>query len=247
MNYFTKHLDAANLYAAHNQITYFIVFFWILICCLGYYVKSKSLKKKVTIFLISISLFQEIFDYINRFFLNESYASTISIQKDLPLQLCHFAYWLSVICLISQLYNSKHKQFYFNCSYFLGFSAAFQGILTVDLTGIFTFSDMLALHLQHSFIILNVLWIIFAYKIKFNQKGILQAYLFTNVLIVLVGLINYIIGSNYMFLCNKPNVNNPLLIGDWPYYIIVLELVFFIYGYILYLPFKLREIFKSKD
>ena len=246
MHYFTKPLAAVNLYAVHNQITYFIVFFWILICFLGYYIKNEGLKKKVTIFLISISLIQEVFDYINRFFLNEIYASTISIQKDLPLQLCHFAYWLSVICLISQIYNSKHKQFYFNCSYFLGFSGAFQGILTVDLAGIFTFSDVLTLHLQHSFIILNVLWIIFAYKIKFNKKGILQAYLFTNVLLVLVGLINYIIGSNYMFLCNQPNVNNPLLIGDWPYYLIVLELVFFIYGYILYLPFKLREIFKSK-
>ena len=106
---------------------------------------------------------------------------------------------------------------------------------------------MLTLHLQHSLIILNVLWLIFAYNYKFTKKSILQTFLFTNILVVIVSFINYIIDSNYMFLCSPPDVNNPLLIGDWPYYILVLELVFFIYGYILYLPFKLREIFITKD
>ena len=144
-------------------------------------------------------------------------------------------------------YKNKHKQFYFNCAYFLGFSGALQGIITVDLTGIFTFSDMLTLHLQHSLIILNVLWLIFAYNYKFTKKSIFQAFLFTNILVVVVSFINYVIDSNYMFLCSPPDVKNPLLIGDWPYYILVLELVFFIYGYILYLPFKLREIFITKD
>ena len=247
MDFFSKPLSDSNLYVAHNQITYLLIFCWLLVCFLGYYIKDKNIKRNITIFLLSISLFQEVFDYINRFFLNEIYSVTISIQKDLPLQLCHFAYWLSVLCLLSQIYNNKHKQFYFNCAYFLGFSGALQGIITVDLTGIFTFSDMLTLHLQHSLIILNVLWLIFAYNYKFTKKSILQTFLFTNILVVIVSFINYIIDSNYMFLCSPPDVNNPLLIGDWPYYILVLELVFFIYGYILYLPFKLREIFITKD
>ena len=246
MIYFSKPLDDISLYVAHNKITYFIFFFWILICFLGYYLNNDRLKKNITIFLISISFLQEIFDYINRFILNDIYAGTISIQKDLQLQLCHFAYWLSVLCLISQIYNSKHKQFYFNCSYFLGFSGAFQGILTVDLTGIYTFTDMLTLHLQHSLIILNVLWLIFAYNYRFTKKAVLQAFFFTNVLVIIVGFINYMLDSNYMFLCNPPNVNNFLLVGVWPYYLLVLELVFFIYGYILYLPFKLKEMFLTK-
>ena len=220
---------------------------WISVCLLGYFLKSKKCKKNITIFLISISFLQEIFDYINRFFINEIYASIASIQTDLPLQLCHFAYWLSVLCLISQIYKNRYNQFYFNCAYFLGFSGAFQGILTVELTGVFTFGDILALHLQHSFIILNLLWLIFAYNVRFNRKGIFQAFVFTNILIIVVGFINYILDSNYMFLCFPPAVDNPLLVGEWPYYLIVLELVFFIYGYVLYLPFKLQKIFHNKD
>ena len=68
----------------------------------------------------------------------------------------------------------------------------------------------------------------------------------TNFLVIIVGFINYMLDSNYMFLCNPPNVNNFLLVGVWPYYLLVLELVFFIYGYILYLPFKLKEMFLTK-
>ena len=121
----------------------------------------------------------------------------------------------------------------------------FSGIVTVDLTGIFTFGDMLSLHLQHSLIILNVLWLIFAYSMKFNLKGVMQAFLFTNILLIIVGIINTVIESNYMFLCKPPDVNNPFLIGDWPFYLIILEIIFFIYGYFLCLPFLVMRFFKK--
>ena len=245
MKYFSTQLSNENLYSIHNDITIFLAIVWIAFCFLGFYL-SASNKNKITLFLIIFSVTQEIFDYINRFFLNDLYV--IKMQTDLPLQLCHFAYWFSVVLLIIQLKNenSKYKQFFFNCAFFWGFSGAFQGILTVDLTGIYTFSDMLALHLQHSLIILNVLWMIFAYNMSFNSKGIMQAFIFTNILLIIIGFINYFSGSNYMFLCAAPNVKNPLLVGEWPYYLLVLEIIFIIYGYIILLPFKLFERIKHK-
>ena len=104
---------------------------------------------------------------------------------------------------------------------------------------------MLALHLQHSFIIMNILWLIFAYQFTFNLKGVLQAFIFTNIIILFVGVINWMIGSNYMFLCSPPAVDNPLLIGEWPYYLIALEVIFFLYGYILCIPFLIIKYFKK--
>ena len=242
MNLFSIRLIDSQLYNIHYQTTLIMILFWILICIIGVYTKNK---KYITILLITISILQEILDYINRLYLNNLYL--VDLQKDLPLQLCHFAYWFTVICLISQLYKNKYNQFYFNCAFFLGFSGALQGIITVDLTGIYTMYDMLALHLQHSLIILNLLWLIFAYKIKFDKKGVLQAFIFTNTLIIIVGMINYLLESNYMFLCSRPDVNNPLLIGGWPYYLIVLEVIFFIYGYILLVPFlAIKHLNKNK-
>ena len=235
MEEFCLLLSDQELYSAHSNITYVLLILWIITCFVGYKIKNHIYRKNVTVFLIFFSFFQEVFDYSNRILLNDLYS--INIQTDLPLQLCHVAYWFSVICLIFQLRNNKHKQFYFNCAYFLGFSGALQGIITVDLTKIYTFYDILTLHLQHSLIILNLLWLIFAYNIKFTQRGVIQAFIFTNILVVFVGIINYFLKSNYMFLCAPPDVNNPFLIGEWPYYLLILELIFFIYGYVLLVPF----------
>ena len=235
MNGFNLPLSDEALYSAHNFITFTLLVVWIIICILGYNLNDGIYKRNITIFLIGISFLQEIFDYLNRFLFNDLYV--VTIEKDLPLQLCHFAYWFAIVCLICQLYNYKNKQFYFNCAYFLGLSGALQSIITVDLTGIYTLGDILALHLQHSFIIMNLLWLIFAHSLKFNQKGIIQAFLFTNIMVIVVGITNYFLDSNYMFLCVPPATNNPLLIGEWPYYILALEIIFFIYGYIIYAPF----------
>ena len=216
-------------------------------CIVGYFLNNSNYKKNISILLISFSIIQEIFDYINRIYINDLYS--VDLQKDLPLQLCHFAYWLSVLCLITLLFDKKHSKYqqtYFNCAYFFGFSGAFQGILTVDLTDIYTLNDMITLHLQHSIIILNVLWVIFAYNLKFTKQSITQVFLIINVIAVFIGIINYFLNANYMFLCAPPNVDNPLLIGEWPYYIIVLEVVFFIYAYILYIPYKLLEYRKKQ-
>jgi len=239
---FTSQLSDSQLYAAHWNITYIMLFAWLFISALGIKV-GEFLKSKITLILVLLSFSQEIFDYYNRFFLSELYI--VKIKTDLPLHLCHFAYWFSVLGMIAQIYNYKYKQFFFNCAYFLGFSGAFQGIVTVDLSGIFTFGDMLSLHLQHSLIILNVLWLIFAYDMKFSFRGVIQAFLFTNILLIIVGIVNMTIDSNYMFLCQPPDVDNPFLIGDWPIYLIILELIFFIYGYFLCLPFIVLRYFKK--
>ena len=235
MNSFSIPLSDQELYSIHNNFTCILFILWITICFLGYKIKNHEYRKNITISLICISLLQEIFDYCNRFFLNELYI--VSFQVDLPFQICHVAYWFSVICLILKLYYKSNNQFYFNCAYFFGFSGALQGIITVDLSGIYTFYDILLLHLQHSLIILNLLWLIFAYNMKFTQRGIIQSFLFINILVFIIGAINLILDSNYMFLCAPPDVSNPFLIGQWPYYLLVLEVVFLVYGYVLYLPF----------
>ena len=169
-------LSDLELYHYHYLITYSMILIWGLFGILGFFIQSKKNIIKITYFLIGISAFQEIFDYTNRFFINDLYK--VSIITDLPLQLCHVAYWFSVICLIMSVsYKTyKYKNYFFSCAYIFGF-AAFQGILTVDLTGLYTFGDILALHLQHSIIILNIIWLIIVFRFKLNVRGIFQAFL----------------------------------------------------------------------
>jgi uncharacterized membrane protein YwaF len=35
-----------------------------------------------------------------------------------------------------------------------------------------------------------------------------------------VGLTNYLVDANYMFLCQRPLVDNPVIMGEWPWYIL---------------------------
>ena len=55
-------------------------------------------------------------------------------------------------------------------------------------------------------------------------------------IIFIIGLINMIIGSNYMFTRFKPaGMNLTLLMADWPYYFIIIVSIGLVFCYLLYL------------
>jgi len=236
-----KPLSPELLYYFHNLLTSIMIGTWILFSFIGYKLKNKVIITKISYGLIGFSIIQEIIDYINRIYLDELYI--LSLSADLPLQFCSIGYYFSVFGIImvvsNKKYNIKFEQFIFDCAYVLGFGGALQAMITVDLTGINNMIGSFALNWQHSIIILNVLWLIFAYNKRFNLRGVFNAFIFINLAIIPVGIINYLLSANYMFICFPPNVNNPLLIGQWPTYLIVLEFIYFIYILILYIPFKL--------
>ena len=62
----------------------------------------------------------------------------------------------------------------------------------------------------------------------------LKVVLYLNILLAIVMPLNFIIDSNYMYLAYVPDVGNPLIIGDWPYYILFWEIFLVILTYILY-------------
>ena len=58
-----------------------------------------------------------------------------------------------------------------------------------------------------------------------RPKSWWRAFLFTQLAIPVIGLINDLLKSNYMYLAQKPNADNPMIIGEWPWYILALEAV----------------------
>ncbi len=235
-----KPLEPELLYYYHNSLTLFMLGVWMIFSYIGYSFNKRPIIHKISYGLIIFSILQEILDYINRIYLDELY--TLSFASDLPLQFCSIGYYFSLIGLVMAVvehkYNKKIEQFIFDCAYVLGFGGALQALITVDLTGINNMIGSFALNWQHSIIILNVLWLIFAYNKHFHLKGIFSAFLFINLVIIPIGLTNYLLGSNYMFLCQPPAVNSSLIIGQWPVYLIISEFIYFVYIFMLYLPFR---------
>ena len=69
-----------------------------------------------------------------------------------------------------------------------------------------------------------------------------------NATALLLGLVNLAIGgdANYAFVCAAPDVDHPLIQGDWPWYMLVLEVVGLLLFAVAYLPFYLSDILRRK-
>jgi len=242
-----KTLLPEQLLAYHNQLTAIMVIIWGMAVFAGYKIKNQQYKKRISYIIIIFALSQEIVDYINRFLLDELYHT--SLRTELPLHFCAIGFYFSLagifIASNNKKINPKIEQFLFDCAYVLGLAGALQAMIAIDLTGINNRIGIYVLNWQHSLLILNVLWLIFAYNKRFTAKSILNAFIFINVIIYPVGLLNYFLGSNYMFVCQPPNVNSSFFIGEWPFYLFWLELIYFIYIVILWLPFKIASFFQK--
>ena len=249
-------LEQASEY--HIIISWVMYFFIFLFSFLGYYLnknyKETNYIKNISIFLIVFCISQEILDYVNRFFLDSNY--TMSWQKDLPIHFCHIAFYFSLIVIYYQAKQfsiNTNRNFLFCISYLLGLTGALQGILTPNFTNINNFTAVLSGHFQHSLIILNVFWLIFAYEMKLDFKGIIYTYLFINFIAPIAIFINHLLGSdangnfaNYLYVMELPRVDNFLvnMITQHPFpnFILYAQPLIIVYLLILYIPFFINNI-----
>ena len=73
--------------------------------------------------------------------------------------------------------------------------------------------------------------------------SLLHAVVGANLYMLLVGLVNALIGSNYMFIAHKPDTPSLLdVLGPWPWYILSAEAVGLAVGLLLYLPFFIHDL-----
>ena len=222
--------------SSHLAILLIFTFVAINVSWLGYRLRIASNDDFILLFskvLIGLTIFQEVCDYSNRYF-----NGTLSLSVDLPFHICNYVLFLSIIAI----YNKN--EYVFNFCYFNAFSGALIANLTPDTNGVVGDLGLFFFFLHHFLIIINVLWLIFAFKMTPTFKGVLSTALMLNLFGMPIALINWLIGdgANYMYLCKKPPVENALLIGDWPFYIFALEIIGLIIFLILLLPFKIKEI-----
>ena len=65
-----------------------------------------------------------------------------------------------------------------------------------------------------------------------------KVFFITNIYMIIVAAINYLINANYLYICHKPGGTTLLsFFGPWPYYIIPMEIAALVIFFILYLPF----------
>lgn len=160
------------------------------------------------------------------------------VQTMLPLHVCSVLVFLSAYMLV------KRSYLIYEFAYFMGIAGALQAVLTPDL-GIYGFPHFryFQTFISHGLIITAAVYMTVVEGFRPTWKSFGRVLIWSNVYMVVVGVINWLIGSNYMYVAHKPETASLIdMLGPWPWYILALEAIGFVMFLFLYLPFAIRDI-----
>lgn len=145
--------------------------------------------------------------------------NTWNLLQNLPFQICYISFIIGVIVLINK------KQWMFEWMVFIatigGLYAILTPVLTIGTSTWFYFE----FYFLHTSIIFVPLYLHNIHNMRCRFDSWWKTLLRVQIPIVLLLIFNSFTGANYMFLIEKPTVNNIFLIGEWPYYVIIINLV----------------------
>lgn len=157
------------------------------------------------------------------------------IQEDLPLHLCSVSNL--IVCFIFFIpKNQKLFEFLFYC----GFWGGLMAILTAqinDYDG--SYFKYIQYYQSHGTIIMIPLFMLLHLDYKLSKFSWLKVLITLNIIMLIIMPLNFLIGSNYMYLSEAPNIKNPLVFGEWPFYILNWEFFILILFFITYKCFQL--------
>jgi len=206
----------------------------LLILLLSKYLNKKTkltLAKSICILTIVLTLYGHLIDVIN---------DNWRLHEDLPFHLCSISNLITCIILFIPK-NNRLFEFLFYC----GFLGGLMAILTPQINyydgGIFMYFEY---YISHGIIILIPLYMFYHLEMKLSKYSWLKTFLILNIIMIIVMPLNSLIGSrsNYMYLSESPKIDNPLVFGDWPFYIINWEIIVLILFYFTYLIFTRKKI-----
>jgi hypothetical integral membrane protein (TIGR02206 family) len=191
-------------------------------------IKGNSLIKKVIRYcIVSFLILSEV--ALNIWYFSQGIWNP---QTTLPLELCSVTLLVAIVMLISR------SRLLYSVVFFAGITGALQAIFTPSLDYTYPHFRFLQFFVAHIAIILSALYMTWIEDYKPTWKSVGVALLFLNVLAIVVGIINYHIGSNYMFLMHKPATASILdFLGPHPYYLLSEQAIALTFFTLLHLLF----------
>lgn len=161
---------------------------------------------------------------------------TWDVSHAIPLELCSISLILSVILLLTR------KKVIYEILLFTALLGASQAIFTPLLT--FDFPHFRYFHFFYTH--LMSIWVVFYFTWVIGYRptiwSVVKLFIFLNVLMPIIMIINKIVDGNYMFLSHKPNSASLLnVLGPYPWYILSME------GLLIGLSLLVWLIFRAKN
>ena len=153
------------------------------------------------------------------------------VKEYLPLHICGAALYLAAVALVTR------NRLAFELAYFWGLAGTLQAVITPDLNEPCPQYWFFQYFIRHSGIVVSVLFAVSALKLRPRRGAVLRVFWLSNAFLVVVAVCDWLLGANYMYLREAPDVGNPLLFLPWPWYILFLEGVALVLFALLALPF----------
>ena len=211
------------------SITFILILFFL---WSGRYIEEKNkiiFAKAISVLTLIITVSNHIIDVNN---------GNWDIYENLPLHLCSISNLIACFILFIPK-NQKLFEFLFYC----GFWGGLMAILTAQINdydgGLFKYIQY---YTSHGTIIFMPLYMFYHLNYKLSKFSWLKLLLILNIFMAIIIPVNFKIGSNYMYLAEAPNIKNPLVYGDWPFYIINWEFIIIILFYLTYVIFSKQKV-----
>ena len=160
-----------------------------------------------------------------------------SIQTMLPFHLCSALVWLSIYMLLTE------SRTIYEFAYLLGIAGALQALLTPD-AGIYGFPHFRFFQslTSHGAIITAALYMTLVEGFRPTFASVKRVIIGSNLYMLVIFILNFIIGSNYMFIARKPDTASLLdVLPPWPWYIAIIELLALAFVFVFYTPFAIKD------
>ena len=151
-----------------------------------------------------------------------------TVRDFLPLHLCNISYFICILVLLNK------KKWMYEWTLLLALPSALNAIITPELIWGSSKWHIFEYYFMHGSLILVPLYLMFAMNYKLRLLSWWKTFLRAQIVVVIVFSLNLILGTNYMFLLSKPLVNNPLIFGDWPFYILSVQLIGLLHIVVIY-------------
>jgi hypothetical integral membrane protein (TIGR02206 family) len=158
------------------------------------------------------------------------------VSHGIPLELCSISLILSVLLLLT-----RNKVIY-EILLFTALLGASQAIFTPLLN--FDFPHFRFFHFFYTHVMM--IWVVFYFTWVHGYRptiwSVVKLFIFLNVLLPIIMLINKAVNGNYMFLSHKPNSASLLnLLGPYPWYILSMEFLLITLSLIVWLIFRKKR------
>lgn len=169
-------------------------------------------------------------------------AGPIFWENMLPFQLCDWA----MVAVIVALLTGRER--WLEVAYFWGIGGTLQAIITPNLRYGFPDVRFLSFFIGHSGIVVGIIFVMVMRGFRPHFRSLWRVALWSEIYFVVTIIVDLFTGVNYGFLLHKPEAASLLdfLSDVWPIYLFQMHLLAWIFFLLLYSPFAIYDLMRSK-